>query len=87
MKYPGPTLVNLWRFEQRCCTGSRTRARSARDRLGMAKKAPVRGAARTGPQTLMRQRQGNLTLTGAHGRLGQGPVDDVTLRVAAADLP
>jgi hypothetical protein len=49
--------------------------------------APIWGAARTGPQAFMRQRQGNVPLTGAHGRLGQGPVDDVTLRVAAADLP
>ena len=35
----------------------------------------------------MGQRQGNVSLTGAQGRLGQGPVDDVALRVAAADLP
>jgi len=35
----------------------------------------------------MRQRQGNVALTGAKGRLDEGPVYDVTLRVAAADLP
>jgi hypothetical protein len=62
-------------------------ARSARDGLSMAEQASVGGAARTGRQTLMCQRQGNVALTGAHGGLGQGPVDDVALRVAAADLP
>ena len=35
----------------------------------------------------MRQRQRNVALAGAYRRLGQGPVDDVALRVAAADLP
>ncbi len=47
----------------------------------------VRGAARTGPQALMRKRHGNVTRTGADGGLGLGPVHGVTLRVAAADLP
>ena len=62
-------------------------ARSAQDGLGMAEKAPVWGAARAGRQAFVRQRQGHVALTGAHGGLGQGPVDDVALRVAAADLP
>ena len=35
----------------------------------------------------MCQRQCNVALTGAHSCLGQGPVHDVTLRVAAANLP
>src|SRR5260370_14359251 len=62
-------------------------ARSASDGLGMLEKAAVWGAARTGSQTFMRQRQGNVALTGAHGGLGQGPVDDVALRVAARGPP
>jgi hypothetical protein len=62
-------------------------ARLGRDGLGVTQKAPVWGAAWTGRQTFICQRQGNIALTGAQGRLGQGPVHDVALRVAAADLP
>jgi hypothetical protein len=53
----------------------------------MAEKAAVWGAARTRRQTFMRQRQGDVALAGAYGRLGQGQVHDIALRVAAADLP
>jgi len=53
----------------------------------MAEEAPVWGAARAGPRTFMRKRQGNVPLTGARSRVGQGPVQDVALRVTAADLP
>ena len=60
---------------------------SPHDGLGVAEKAPVWGAARTGRQPFMRERQGNVPLTGAHGCLGEGPVHDAALRVAAADLP
>src|SRR5216683_3769948 len=56
--------------------------RSARDGLGVAEKAAVWGAAWAVPQTFVRQGQGNVALTGAYGGLGQGPVHDVTLRVA-----
>jgi len=35
----------------------------------------------------MRQRQRDVTLTGAHGGLSQGSIDGVALCVAAADLP
>jgi hypothetical protein len=51
------------------------------------KKALVWCAVWTSPQTFMRQRYRNVSLTGAHRRFGKGPVDDVALRVAAADLP
>jgi hypothetical protein len=40
-----------------------------------------------GPQTFMRQRQRDIPLAGAHRRFGKCLVDDVALRVAAADLP
>src|SRR5438046_3374398 len=63
------------------------RARSARDDLGLVEKAPIWGAARTGRQALMRQRQGDVTLKGAQGGFAQGPADDVAFGVAAADLP
>src|SRR5439155_14318859 len=66
---------------------ARYRGASANNCLCVAEKAPVRGAARAAVQTFMRKRQGNIPLAGAHGRLGQGPVHDVALRVAAADLP
>jgi hypothetical protein len=66
---------------------ARNRARSGGDGLGVSKKAPVWGATRTGRQAFICQRQGDIALTGANGSLGQGPVHDVTLRVAAADLP
>src|SRR5438270_4448858 len=65
----------------------RQSSQSIRDRLGVAEKAAVGGAARAGSQAFVRQRQGNVALAGPHGRLGQGPVDDVALCVAAADLP
>ena len=45
------------------------------------------GAARAGREAFMGERQGDVALTGAQGSLGQGPVDDVALRVAATDLP
>ena len=60
--------------------------RSGRDGLGIAEKAPVWRAAGTGRQTLVRQRQSDVPLTGAHGGLGKRPVHDVALGVAAADL-
>src|SRR6516162_10815876 len=66
---------------------ARNRGRSGGDGLGVSKKAPVWGATRTGRQAFICQRQGDIALTGANGSLGQGPVHDVTLRVAAADLP
>jgi hypothetical protein len=62
-------------------------ARSGRNRLGLAEEAAVGGAARAGRQPFMGERHGDVTLTGTHGRFDQCPVDDVALRVAAADLP
>src|SRR5215472_10558014 len=62
-------------------------ARSGRNRLGLAEEAAVGGAPRAGRQPFMGERHGDVTLTGTHGRLDQCPVDDVALRVAAADLP
>ena len=61
--------------------------RSGRDSLGMAEKAPVWGAAGAAREAFVRQRQCDVALAGAHGRLGQGPVDDVALCVATTDLP
>src|SRR5215469_11927180 len=60
---------------------------SVRDGFGAAKEAAIGSAARAGRQALMRQRHGNVALTGAGSRFGQGPVDDVALSVAAADPP
>ena len=61
--------------------------RSGRDGLGVVEKAAVWGAARTGRQAFVRERSGDVALAAAHSGLGQGPVDDIALRVAAADLP
>jgi hypothetical protein len=55
--------------------------------FGGAKKESIGRAARTGPQTFMRQQQRDIPLTGAHCRFGKCPVDDAALGVAAADLP
>ena len=59
-------------------------------KLGAMSQCPaeaVWGAAGTGSQAFVRERSGDVALAGAHSGLGQGPVDDVALRVAAADLP
>src|SRR5438067_2279994 len=65
----------------------RAQEQSGRDGFGVTEKTAVWGAPRSVCEAFVGQRQGNVALTGAQGGLGQGPVDDIALRVAAADLP
>src|SRR5580704_19755568 len=66
--------------------GADPRSRSGADIFGLMKKPPVWCAARTGREPFMSQRQGDVPVAGAQRRFGKGPVDDIALRVAAADL-
>jgi len=68
-------------------TRPRRHAGSGGEGLGMLQEAPVRSAARAAREAFVRERQGDVALASAQRRLGQGPVDDIALRVAAADLP
>ena len=55
--------------------------------FGTPKEITVHGAAWTGTQTLARERQRDIPQAAANRRLGHGPIDDVALRVTAADTP
>jgi hypothetical protein len=53
----------------------------------VAEETAVRDAAGAGCEAFVGQRHGDLALAGAHRGLGQRPVDDIKLRMVAADLP
>jgi len=60
---------------------------SGGNQLGTAKQVPVHRTPRAQTQTLIGERCCNVAVAGAHRRLGQGPVNNIALRIAAADAP
>jgi hypothetical protein len=62
-------------------------ALSCGDLFGTPKEILIHRAAWTGAHTLVRERQRDIPHATANCRLGQGPIDDVALRVTTANTP
>src|SRR5205085_7712066 len=84
---PGPTLPGPRAAERWIPAFAGMTAELVRERLRVTQEAPVGHAARSLPEPLMRERQGNIPLAGAQGRFRQRPGNDIALRITAADLP